>query len=216
MIVSAADEERYWSSLEGDEVLNNTAGVPPYDAWEVGSRLFTAFGDYHDFVLGADVRVLDLGCGTGRLTNIMAQRLTGPYSNIHGVDISAPLIKLAVAEANYRHLDNVHYWHGNGRTLPPGLGGRKYDLVYSITMFQHIPHDAKWSYIHQVANRLKPGGVFVFTIALGDVDEFQNHQIAYAECQDFGVALKRLFGSCYFDETDERGWSWITCRKATS
>lgn len=194
----ARDEENWWSEA-GDDNLH---GVPPYDIDEV-SRIILTRCDAHP------ARVLDLGCGRGRLTNSLAQYL--PEWSFHGVDISRDLLDLAVVDA--KGLSNVHYWHGNGRTLPSGLGARQYDLAYSITVLQHIPHDAKWSYIREVEKRLKPGGTFTFTIAVGPIEQFLNHQIA--DVLDFNDDLISLFHATAISEPDERGWTWVTCWKAS-
>ena len=199
MVLGAEDEDAFWSSLEGDEIDANLHGVPPYDVGRATQRILQGV---------TARRVLDLGCGRGRLTNHIAALLGDPQQ-VHGVDICRPFLNRAVIDAERQHLGNVHYWHNDGRRLPPGLGGRRYDLAYSITMFQHIPDDAKWGYIRQVHDRLVPGGVFVFTVAVGEVDEFNNHQIA-----DISSFCKELievgFHEVFRDkEPDENGWTWI-------
>lgn len=190
------NEETAWNKV-GDDDLH---GVPAYDVDQVARRIVAC--------CSADpARVLDLGCGRGRLTNHLARHL--PEWSIHGVDISRTQIDRAKRDAS--DLPNVHYWRGDGRTLPPGLGARQYDLAYSVTMFQHIPHDAKWGYIREVEKRLKPGGVFVFTIAVGDEDMFLNHQIA--NTADFSVELDKVFVLAEFDQNDPNGWTWVTTEK---
>lgn len=200
-------EDRFWSSLTEQEAIFNTAGEPPYDVDMVAGRIADVLGLWPD-----GVRLLDLGCGQGRLTNRLAQVL-GESGSIHGVDISRPLLDRAVIDAEMAHLPNVHYWHGDGRKLPAGLGGRRYDLAYSVAMFQHIPHDATRGYIQQVHDRLKPGGVFTFTTAIGETDEFLNHQIA--DPVEFCAALATLFVEATLDPVDPNGWTWLTCRKAS-
>lgn len=201
--MSALDEEAWWNGLGDEDALLNTAGDPPYNVVSVGIRILNSVDP---------LRLLDLGCGMGRLTNMIARRLLPDEGVVHGVDVSRRLLDAAVTDANQRGLSNVHYWHGDGRTLPSGLGGRL-SGAYSVAMFQHIPSDAMWGYLRHVHERLEPGGVFVFTIALGDEDTFLNHQIP--DVSSFAQDLAEIYNDVMIEPLDEIGWTWVTARKAT-
>lgn len=73
---------------------------PAGEAWVDAQRLLDQmFAPLADHVLAAippgdDLRVLDVGCGTGAVALGMARRL-GPEAHVTGVDISAPMIALA-------------------------------------------------------------------------------------------------------------------------
>lgn len=197
-IQTPAKEDVWWSNLEDDEVDHNTAGNPPYDLDKVVSRIQRA----HRL---APKMVLDMGCGVGRLTNAIAKKLQGNDGTVHGFDIARPLIDIAVAASP----GNALYWHSDGRSIPSALYG-PFDLIYSVTMFQHIPHDAKWEYIMQAAERLHPDGVFVFTVAVGDEPPtFLNHQLSEAELDDLALAMTSLFSTVSIDGPDENGWTWV-------
>lgn len=203
----SADEERdWWNALEGDQILTETAGVPPYAVDAVVDTIMAAISGSAHFMLGGDVNVLDLGCGVGRLTNAIADRIVGPYTWVIGVDIAASLIYQAEANAHPR----ARYLLGDGRRLPGVLPSLH--AAYSVTMFQHIPHDAMWGYIRQVHDLLEPGGTFVFTIAQGDSDVFLNHQ--WMDLVVFGTDLATIFDRVTVEhQPDERGWHWVTARK---
>jgi cyclopropane fatty-acyl-phospholipid synthase-like methyltransferase len=159
----SVDEREWWDGLEGQAILDNTAGVPPYDATAVAKYLIEVLQ------LQPGDRVLDLGCGTGRLTNEIATRRPG--ARFVGVDIAPSLIDLAMAEAP----PNAWYRIGDGRALPDHIG--MFDGAYSITMFQHIPHDAVRGYLADVAAHLRSESLFMFTVAVGTEDSFLNHQV---------------------------------------
>src|SRR5437763_2756921 len=68
-------------------------------------------------VLGARVEpdnvVLDIGCGVGRLTRVLA----GRASLVYGLDVSGEM--LARARIHNEHLSNVRWIEGDGVSLAP-------------------------------------------------------------------------------------------------
>lgn len=65
--------------------------------------------------LRAGARALDLGCGTGHTTNLLAEAF--PESTFLGVDIADDAITLAKSEAERMGLDNVDYALHDIRTI---------------------------------------------------------------------------------------------------
>lgn len=80
--------------------------------------------------------IFDLGCGVGRLTHAFAAWY--PDVTFVGVDSSPLMVDTARLMA---HDSNVHFVENDGRDLTV-LAGRLYEGGYSMTMFQHIPHEA--------------------------------------------------------------------------
>lgn len=199
--MSATEETRWWSSLSGDEIERNTAGHPPYDVDAAARRITQSLRTD-----GLNKTYLDLGCGTGRLTNRVAAML-GDRVDVCGVDVAQPLIDAAAASAQ-PHVKNAAYWLGDGRQLPPGLPPR-FRGGWSVTMFQHIPIDATYAYLNQIRDRLLPGSTFVFTVAVGDdPPTFLAHQIP--DLEDFAMSVAWIFDSVEADpEPDENGWHWL-------
>lgn len=187
-------EVAFWGHKGLDMV--NVVGEPPYEVGPVSSAILRNVDP---------LRLLDLGCGQGRLTNYIAARI-GEQGFVHGVDISRRLLDAAAIAAER----NAKFWHGDGRTLPPGLSG-KFTGAYSIAMFQHIPADAMWGYLREVHDRLEPGGTFLFTVAVGGIDEFLNHQIA--DLGAFASDLTQIYYQVTTHGTAENGWTWVTATK---
>ncbi len=101
-----------------------------------------------------DLRVLEIGCGAGRMTRALAE-LAG---EVHGVDVSGEMIKRATAALE--DFPNAFVHHGDGAGLD-AVKARDFDLAFSYIVFQHIPSvEAIESYVCDVAERLKPGGIF--------------------------------------------------------
>ena len=101
--------------------------------------------------------VLDLGCGTGCLTNVLSERV-GPEGKVVAVDPDGERLK--VAREQYP-ASNIEYIQADDQTFLAG----QYDLIFSNIVIHWI-HDKRALY-KRVYENLRPGGCFVFTTANG-------------------------------------------------
>ena len=100
--------------------------------------------------------VLDLGCGTGNLTSILAERV-GPGGKVIGVDPDKE--RLHVAREKYR-ASNLSFLEGSSEDFPED----KYDIVFSNYVLHWIVDKEKlFKKVHQ---NLKHRGCFAFTAIL--------------------------------------------------
>src|SRR3977135_4056044 len=98
-------------------------------------------------------RALEIGCGPGRLMRPLSHH----FAEIHGVDVSDEMVKLA----KERLLDtpNAHPHHSSGADLAQ-FPAEKFDFVYSFAVFQHIPsREVVFSYLREARRVLKTGGI---------------------------------------------------------
>ena len=101
--------------------------------------------------LRGDETVLDAGCGSGRVTEALLERL--PHGRVIGVDGSAGMIEAAAERLG----DRAELFVSDLTELD--LGGRRVDAVFSTAVFHWIAdHNTLFSRIHAV---LQPGGQFV-------------------------------------------------------
>ncbi len=115
-------------------------------------------------------RLLEIGCGVGRMTRWFAQE----FQEVHGVDISADMVRLA--RARLRDCPNVVLHVGSGMDLA-GLPDRYFDLAFSYIVFQHIPSRAVIeNYLRETARVLKPGGAFKFQLNGYTAPEYQRRE----------------------------------------
>jgi len=105
-----------------------------------------------------DMRVLEIGCGAGRLTRALANF----FGEVHAVDISSEMITRATA-ALQGH-PNAHVYLNNGIDLSP-IPAQPFDFAFSLYVFQHIPsYEIIESYIAEVSRLLRPGALFKFQV----------------------------------------------------
>jgi SAM-dependent methyltransferase len=105
-----------------------------------------------------DCRVLEIGCGVGRMTRWFAEA----FGAVDGIDVSPEMIERA--RLRLAAFPNVTLHLGSGFDLG-GLPNACFDLVFSYIVFQHIPSaDVVRNYIREAARVLKSGGAFKFQV----------------------------------------------------
>ena len=103
-----------------------------------------------------DMRVLEIGCGAGRITRALAK----VFGEVHAVDISGEMI--ARAQEALRDYPNAHVYQNNGLDLTP-IPAQPFDFAFSLYVFQHIPsYEIIEGYIGEVSRLLRPGALFKF------------------------------------------------------
>jgi ubiquinone/menaquinone biosynthesis C-methylase UbiE len=110
------------------------------------------------------LRLLDIGCGTGRFLDLVKQ--CWPRLPSVGLDLSEPYIKLAKHEL--RRYSRINLLVGNAESIP--ATNASYDVVTSIFMFHELPPKVRRIIIGECARVLKPGGrlVLVDSLQRGD------------------------------------------------
>src|ERR1700722_7168318 len=111
-------------------------------------------GELQRLAPGTGRRALEIGCGPGRLIKPLSRH----FSEIHGVDVSDEMIRLA--RERLRDIPHAHVHATNGASLGQFADG-SFDFVYSYAVFQHIPSRAVvLEYMNEISRVLKPGGIF--------------------------------------------------------
>jgi len=153
------------------------------------------------------MRVLEIGCGAGRVTRALAQ----VFGEVYGVDISGEMVRQA-REA-LADLPHVHISQNNGKDLEV-LGSIRLDFVFSSIVFQHIPsREVIESYVKAVRSRLRRGGLFKFQIQGGEA--FDNPPddtwlgVTFTEQEARDMALRCDFEMRYsYGAGSQYFWLW--------
>jgi SAM-dependent methyltransferase len=114
---------------------------------------------------GPDVRVLDAGCGSGRLLDELRD-----YGHVTGLDLNPDSVEVARSRG---HEDVVQ---GPVEQLP--WDDETFDLVISLDMVEHTPDDRVT--LRELRRVTKPGGRFLMTVPAlralwSSHDVFNNH-----------------------------------------
>ncbi len=138
-------------------------------------------------------RALDIGCGPGR----MVSRMQPYFQQVDGVDISAPLIKIA----REKH-PNGEFFETSGSDLGAAPTA-SYDFVYSTIALQHIAvNSIRKKIFNDVRRVLKPGGKFTLQLAYLDTLPYIIHR-EESPLNFFGLARREKITQ-HADWTEDR------------
>lgn len=169
--------------------------------------------------VGPEARVLDLGCGIGRL----AAELAGRFTEVVGVDVSPAMIE--VARRLHGDKPGLRFEANSGvdlAALPDGHFG----LVFSYSVLPHIPSDVLEGYFLEVGRVLEPGGWFRYQFWVGE-----GHPAAAADTLSIRTydeaSFKRLNEEAglevvstetidYFDPVLKMHPVWVNARRVAS
>lgn len=133
---------------------------PPEAIDEVTHRHFYEVFDRVDPLLsGGEVTALDFGCGAGRLTPMLTQRVSGP---VLGVDPTREFIDAAPASAR------VKFAVLEDAAIP--LSDASIDLVFVFVVLGGIPDEALSATVDELQRVLRPDGLLVLIENTTDVE----------------------------------------------
>jgi SAM-dependent methyltransferase len=120
--------------------------------WEHGKKAVDGILDRLEVAIRPTDDVLEIGCGLGRLTRVLAEK----GATVRALDVSARMLERA-RELN-PELGNVEWILGDGRSLS-GVEDSSVDVIHSHVVFQHIPDpDVTLGYVREMGRVLRPGG----------------------------------------------------------
>ena len=112
----------------------------------------------------AGFEVLEIGCGVGRLAEVIAPKVKG-YT---GIDIAPGMIEEVRTRCG--NLGNARFFLGDGLSIPPPACDRRYDLVFAFAVFIHCPRDVVGSLVRSALSLLAPGGELRFQLRADSSD----------------------------------------------
>ena len=110
---------------------------------------------------GRALRILDVGCGRGWLTN-----LATAYGTCEGIEPVA-----GVVEHARRMFPHIRFEAGTPETVLARPDFKPFDVVLCSEVIEHVPHPQKPGFVVQLAQLLTSDGYLILTTPRGDVWE---------------------------------------------
>lgn len=107
--------------------------------------------------------VLDIGCGTGSF----CLRLAPTGADVHGLDLSAEMIRIARDKARDGGVENATFHVGPFDETFIAFGPKSLDGIFAYSLLHLVPD--REAALNQIFRLMKPGGYFVAsTVCLGE------------------------------------------------
>ncbi len=107
------------------------------------------------------LRMLDVGCGRGWLTN-----LATAYGTCEGIEPVAGVIEWA-----RKLFPHLRFDAGTAESILRRPDFQPYDVVLTSEVIEHVPHGQKETFLAQLAQLLKPDGYLILTTPRGEMWE---------------------------------------------
>lgn len=152
--------------------------------------------------------VLEIGCGSGRITNSLSE----VFGEVYAVDISGEMIRQA--EEALKDRPNAHVFRNSGSDLKV-LGDIQADFAFSYIVFQHIPsREVIYSYLREVHRLLRPGCLFKLQVQ-GDATLCTSAEDTWLGVPFSDADAVEMANACGFEPRYRRGagsqyfWLWF-------
>ena len=213
-----SDWKKRWDKNYKNGYANKLSNAPAEDEpmhWYFPKYLFPKWRE-----ITKEDTVLELGVGNGAV----AVRMWKKVKKFIGTDISK--VAIDMAKERFKKCDNVEL----KRTTNLLSIKEPIDLIYSITVFQHLPKEFTKKYIEDAYNILKDGGALFFNVLSGIQDKneaditFEENGVCEPSmgfnrveigriCKDAGFNSIEIVRMEVYVPTEKYWWYWIICKK---
>lgn len=133
--------------------------------------------------------VLDAGCGPGRITIPIAQRV-GKEGKVAAVDTQPGMLKRAQEKARNAHLVNIQFIAAEiGQDK---LGSNRFERALLVTVPGEIPN--REAALREIYQAMKPGGILSVTEIIFD-PHFQGRKTVTRIAKAVGFKENQFFGN---------------------
>lgn len=175
-----SDSKNSWSEYYAvnaenyDNYNHTTFELQGYDEYTVRQQVVNLLE------LKNEDKILELGCGTGRDSILIAKEAQKVNAKLHCIDASFPMISKCREKLNGMSLDYIIYAVANGENIP--FEDNYFDHFFSFVAFSPVSNKEKC--LREIARVVKPGGK-VILVSEGLLPSLKK--------QDFG---KKIINNC--------------------
>lgn len=138
--------QRQFVGMSGQQALN--------EAFNFYSEIKRHAGKWGQ-KLGRESRILDFGCGWGRIIRFFLKDVTA--ENLYGIDVDSEMTDLCIKTVGHGHYSAI-------KPLPPlEFSEGSFDIIYAYSVFSHLAESVHIQWIEEFSRILKPGGILVAT-----------------------------------------------------
>jgi SAM-dependent methyltransferase len=161
----AGELKTVWENLGRVDPLWAVMSTPEHrhGGWDLDEFMATGRGSVRYLIevarshgMPLEGRVLDFGCGVGRISNALAEQ----GLRVVGVDIAASMVERA-RELN-AHRDRLEFVAYDGGELP--FPDNSFDAAVTLIVLQHCPPRVQVNALMQLQRVVRPGGVLIFQV----------------------------------------------------
>ena len=147
-----------------------------------------------------DARVLDVGCGSGWATRLMAEKATD--GRVVGIDISDEMVRLSAESSTA--FSNVEFQVASAEKLPFDDG--KFTHAFSMESLYYYADIS--GALKEIKRVLGPGGSF-FTV----VDLYEENRPSHQWVDQLNVPVQLLSSAAYRDLFEQAGFINVRARR---
>ena len=145
-------------------------------------------------------RVLDLGCGSGWATRLIANRFKP--KKIVGIDISDEMVRRA--EEQSQGIANIEFKHGAAEKIPAADGS--FDKIFSIESFYYWPE--QMAGLREAGRVLAPGGKLFILINL-----YKDNHYSLRWANELKVPVHTLSEAEYIELLTKAGFADVEAKR---
>ena len=123
-----------------------------HDGKETATWVTEQYSTFHPL---SDVKILDWGCGPGRVVRHIPELL--PSSGIYAADYNRKTIEWCA-----QNIAGVEFAKNNLEPPMP-FNDSFFDFIYGLSVFTHLSLNSHYLWLKEIHRLLKPGGIFLFT-----------------------------------------------------
>jgi 2-polyprenyl-3-methyl-5-hydroxy-6-metoxy-1,4-benzoquinol methylase len=182
-----------------DEIQRNSVGSSGKLALSEGFNFYSEIKQYAAKLgspLTSDSRILDFGCGWGRMIRVFLKDVFA--DNLYGIDVDPAMIDICVNTVRQGNFSVVQ------PEPPTELAENSFDVVYAYSVFSHLSEPVHIKWVEEFSRVLKPGGIMIVTTQARRFIEFcrslrdQNHESGWY----YGLANSFLDTEAAFADYD--------------
>ncbi len=152
---------REWNERAQKSFMQYTSGTQSEDEKDYMESARRDAGTVLKYLGDVDTKTwkaLDLGCGPGRMIQVLAPR----FAEVHGTDVSDEMLR--IGRERLKDFPNVTLHRVEGTSLKQ-FPDKSINLMWSYSVLYHMPRALYYGYLKELSRVMAPGGLLIYQLA---------------------------------------------------